>query len=505
MIHPQYLRPGTILDLPEVSIHTKDGSPRFEILGVFHGGMGLGVHLKHVSTGAHYALKGIRPDLIDGKAMLARFGEELRVWLSASACGLIAEALAVVRVNEHPCVLATWMPHGDLSDALARFTPEQKFKAAVRIARGLGWAYETLGIIHRDMKPQNVLLDEEDLAYVSDWGLARPVGRTFETIAASLSPGALRRPDHTGAGIVGTVTYAAPEQLLGSPTIDHRADIYALGCMLFEFETGHPPFLGNTVLEIAHQHLRTPAPRLGGWFRKTTLGLEDVVARCLEKDPAARYATYADLDAALVGVAGKRAFRLDRCEASTRYVRTVLGKGFETQRAVLDTGLKGKDGYRVLEFDQFLPYLEEAESLLALGRYKEAEVLLRPAYLPDMFKTSHAWHLGHALHLDYAHCLVHIPGRLVEGLGIFESLDGLTGKPAEFYVDFSQGLLEHKDWDAARAVSARGLQRFPNDLDLLGNQTIALKALGALDVALVSARKRLGLRSSTLSRISGYV
>lgn len=496
MIHLEYLRPGTVVDLPEVAGHTADASPRFEVLGAFAGGMGLCVHLRQVATGVAYALKGVRPDLIESQALMERFSEELRVWLSASACSLIAEALAVVRVNEHPCVLAPWMPHGDLASALPRFSTQQKFETAVRITRGLGWAYENLGIIHRDMKPPNVLLDELDLAYVSDWGLARPIGRAFKAVSAFLSPSPLQRPDRTEVGsFIGTVTYAAPEQLLGSPSIDHRADIYALGCMFFEFETGHPPFGGTTPIEIAQQHLGAPPPRLGGWLRRTALGLEDVVARCLQKDPAARYATYTELDEALVGVARKKGFSLDRCLASTRYARSVLGKGAKAQAGVLSAeGVRGRDGYVIVDFDDVLPFLEEAESLIALRRFSEAEVLLRPHFIPEFLKSCREWHFGHTVAMTYGYCLLNIGGQLKEGIEVFRGLDGMAGKPAEFYVNYSSGLLRSHDWENVCAVCSRGLEEFPDDLDLLGNQTLGLMSRGLLDAAFESARRRLHLR-----------
>lgn len=493
------------MDLPEVATHTSDAGARFEIIEVFAGGMGLCVHLRHVSTGSHYALKGIRPDLIEGRAIADRFGEELRVWLSASMCSLVAEAIAVVRVNESPCVLAPWMRNGDLAHALARFGPQQKFEAAVRIVRGLSWVHAELGIIHRDLKPANILLDEADLAYVADWGLARPVDRAYATIAAALDPGGLQRPQLTQAGaFVGTVSYAAPEQILGSSKIDHRADIYSVGCMLFEFEAGRPPFQGATATLIARQHLYVEPPSLRRWLRRTTLGVEDVVERCMRKDPAARYATYAELEDALVRVAERRAFGLERCAASMRYTRPVLGAGRELQNSVVATPrVQGRDGYGIVEFCDVAPFLEEAGNLIALRRFDEAEALLRPHFISDLLGGKGEWHYGHAIATNYGHCLVNIPERLEEGLRVFQGLDSLAGKPAEFYVNFSQGLLIRKDWAGATAVCTRGLRRFPDDIDLLGNQTIALTSKGALEPALESARRRLRLRKDIHSLNEG--
>ena len=129
MLHPQYFRSGSEIELPELSAYVLNGNPKFSVLGVHAGGMGICIQLKHVGTEAQYALKCVRPDLIGDKTSLDRFHGELQVWLSASMCSLVAEALAVVRINEAPCVLGVWMQKGDLAHALPHLSPQQKFEA----------------------------------------------------------------------------------------------------------------------------------------------------------------------------------------------------------------------------------------------------------------------------------------------------------------------------------------------------------------------------------------
>ena len=277
------------------------------------------------------------------------------------------------------------MPKGDLASALPYLKTHLKFEALVRMVRGLSWVHGKLGVIHRDLKPANVLLDQADLAYVADWGLARPVGHAVASVRSSQNDSGFERPDRTKAGsFVGTVTYAAPEQILGAQDLDHRADIYALGCIMFECETGSPPFAGRTVADIARQHIRTPPPTVGGWFKKTELGLETVIARCLQKKPADRYSYYSELDEVLADVARKRGFPLDRCTIAVRYERSQLGKGHLRQDAILERPQTVRArGYQVVEFEDIAPFLEEAEHLISLNRYQEAEQLLRPYFLPD--------------------------------------------------------------------------------------------------------------------------
>jgi len=323
MLH-QYFQEGSEIDIPELVTHVPVRSPAFVVLGIQAGGMGFCIRLRHSETKGQYALKFVRPDLMGDQILVDRFRDELEVWLSASMCSLVAEAIAVVHINinDSPCVVSPWMQKGDLANALPNLTPQHKYETLVRMVRGLSWVRDNLGVIHRDLKPANVLLDEVGLAYVADWGLARPVGHAMAGVRSSLDDRAFARPDRTEAGrFLGTVTYAAPEQILGAPDVDHRADIYALGCMMFEFETGSPPFAGETVADIARQHIRTPPPAVGGSLRRTDLGLEDVIARCLAKRPTDRYSNYDELDEVLAGIAMKKEFSLDRCTATVRYER----------------------------------------------------------------------------------------------------------------------------------------------------------------------------------------
>ena len=296
MLNFEHMSIGCSLELPELATHISHESSTFVVKGIFAGGMGVFIHFLHPETRQEFALKGIRPDSVAEQSTIDRFLDELKVWIAASSCDLIAEALAVVRLNELPCVLATWMPNGDLAHSLPRLTKTQKIEALLRIVRGLSWVNSNLGVIHRDLKPSNILLDGHGLAYVADWGLARPIGDALQSVGKTMI-NAVNRPDRTQQGsFLGTITYAAPEQIRGSAAIDHRADIYALGCMMFEFETGTPPFQGKTVFDIANQHMREKPKKLGGWFSSTDLGLERIIARCLEKDPKDRYQSTRNLN-----------------------------------------------------------------------------------------------------------------------------------------------------------------------------------------------------------------
>ena len=495
MLRSDYLNPGSRINLPEVAACLNVQSSEFEILASHSGGMGVCFQLKSLSDLETYALKCIRPDLLGDQDSLERFHEELDVWLSASVCDAVVEAIHIVRINELPCILATWMEGGDLTQTLSTLNPAQKFETIVRITRSLQWAQTKLGIIHRDLKPSNILFDKELLAYLSDWGLSRPLRRAFIVASSGKDIPAIDRKDHTQQGsFLGTVTYAAPEQIRNAAMVDHRADIYALGCVMFELETGSPPFTGTSFQEIAYQHLHVSPPKLGGLFRQTTLGLENVINRCLAKKPGDRYATYEELEQGLLAVAGKQKFALDRCVISERYKRHPLGKGHVSQQqTIANADVKGK-GVALVEFDDIAPYLEEAENLIAMGRYKEAEALLRPAYVPGLITGSTTWHFGHTLAATYVYCLQNINDRFHEALEIYSSLNPLQEKPAEFYVNYSLALNRTDKSTDAKKVCEQGLTHFPDDIDLLGNYTISLIECGEIEEAQTIAMRRLAIR-----------
>lgn len=152
-----------------------------------------------------------------------------------------------------------------------------------QIASALSYAHEH-GIIHRDIKPVNVLMDRSGRPILSDFGIAKALEGTKE----------LTRP---GAG-VGTPEYMSPEQCKGAP-VDGRADIYALGVMLYEALTGRTPFMGDNYPALAHSHIYEdpPDPRL---FNATlSLEVTSVVLRALRKKPELRYQSATDMAMAL--------------------------------------------------------------------------------------------------------------------------------------------------------------------------------------------------------------
>jgi eukaryotic-like serine/threonine-protein kinase len=158
----------------------------------------------------------------------------------------------------------------ELLDADGRLAPERAGEIASRLASALGFAHDR-AVVHRDVKPANVLLPPDGGVKLADMGIARL--QSPEALTATLS-------------VRGTARYISPEQVRGD-SVDARADLYSLGCVLFEMLTGRTPFEGD-LAALSYAHTHTPAPRVRSINPAVPAALDELVAAMLEKDPARR-------------------------------------------------------------------------------------------------------------------------------------------------------------------------------------------------------------------------
>ena len=161
--------------------------------------------------------------------------------------------------------------------------PRRVAQVAVAVAAALGAAHDR-GLVHRDIKPANVLVTPEGAVKVTDFGIARAWDDSDQLT-------------RTGA-VIGTATYFSPEQAQGL-SADGRSDLYALGVVMYELLTGVPPFVGESPVSVAYQHVREFAPPPSDLNPNIPAALDSIVMRCLEKDPRRRYQTAGALAADL--------------------------------------------------------------------------------------------------------------------------------------------------------------------------------------------------------------
>ncbi len=210
-----------------------------------------------------------------------------------------------------------------LADLMAR-EQQLPLDQAVRIAREVAEALavaHSYGIVHRDIKPQNIMLSG-GLAVVADFGIARAVSEAGTT-----------KLTETGMA-VGTPVYMSPEQASASAHVDARSDIYSLGCVLYEMIVGQPPFTGPSAVAILARHTMDPVPPPHTVRRSIPPALEDVLFCALEKSPADRYHTAEDFAKALRAVESGEtpkltgtALRAARRRPARRWKRVGIGAG----------------------------------------------------------------------------------------------------------------------------------------------------------------------------------
>ena len=170
------------------------------------------------------------------------------------------------------------------------------------IADGLAAAHER-GIVHRDIKPENVFITDDGHVKILDFGLAR---QEVTALADETSDGQTFAGATDPGTVLGTVGYMAPEQVSGQ-TADPRADIFALGCVLYEMASGRRAFSRETAAETMTAILREDPPDIGGDPGMRPAAFEHVVRRCLEKRPAERFQSARDFAFALRSATGSSA------------------------------------------------------------------------------------------------------------------------------------------------------------------------------------------------------
>ncbi|MFF1677567.1 Stk1 family PASTA domain-containing Ser/Thr kinase [Streptomyces sp. NPDC058256] len=270
---------------------------RYELGQVLGRGGMAEVYLAHdTRLGRQVAVKTLRADLARDPSFQARFRREAQ-----SAASLNHPAIVAVYDTGEDYIDGTSIPYivmeyvdgstlRELLHSGRRLLPERTLEMTIGILQALEYSHRA-GIVHRDIKPANVMLTRNGQVKVMDFGIARAMGDSGMTMTQT-------------SAVIGTAQYLSPEQAKGEQ-VDARSDLYSTGCLLYELLTVRPPFIGDSPVAVAYQHVREEPQPPSVFDPELTPEMDAIVLRALVKDPDYRYQSAdemrADIEACLDG------------------------------------------------------------------------------------------------------------------------------------------------------------------------------------------------------------
>ncbi|MER7394410.1 Stk1 family PASTA domain-containing Ser/Thr kinase [Streptomyces sp. NPDC000151] len=270
---------------------------RYELGSVLGRGGMAEVYLAHdTRLGRTVAVKTLRVDLARDPSFQARFRREAQSAASLNHPSIVA----VYDTGEDyvdgvsiPYIVMEYVDGSTLRELLhsgRKLLPERSLEMTIGVLQALEYSHRA-GIVHRDIKPANVMLTRNGQVKVMDFGIARAMGDAGMTMTQT-------------AAVIGTAQYLSPEQAKGE-TVDARSDLYSTGCLLYELLTVRPPFIGDSPVAVAYQHVREEPQKPSNFDAEITPEMDAIVLKALVKDPDYRYQSAdemrADIEAALDG------------------------------------------------------------------------------------------------------------------------------------------------------------------------------------------------------------
>jgi eukaryotic-like serine/threonine-protein kinase len=261
------------------------------------GGMATVYQGRDLRLGRPIAVKVLRPDLARDPTFHSRFRREAQ-----AAAGLNAPSVvAVYDTGEDeidgqttPYIVMELVPGQTVRDLLRsgqKLMPRRSLEIVDGVLSALDYSHRN-GIVHRDVKPANVMITTDGSVKVMDFGIARAVADASSTITQT-------------AAVLGTAQYLSPEQAQGG-TVDARSDVYSAGCLLYELLSGRPPFIGDSAVAVAYQHVREMPPPPSSFAAEVPPDADAIVMKALAKNPDNRYQSASemreDIGRALAGI-----------------------------------------------------------------------------------------------------------------------------------------------------------------------------------------------------------
>ncbi|MFM9379125.1 Stk1 family PASTA domain-containing Ser/Thr kinase [Gordonia sp. VNK21] len=239
------------------------------------------------------AIKILRPDLARDPSFYLRFRREAQNAAKLNHPSIVQvfdTGEAETPEGPLPFIVMEYVDGDTLRDVLRAngpVSPRQAMTWMADVAAAMDFSHKA-GIVHRDMKPANVMIDRAGAVKVMDFGIARAMDDTSATMTQT-------------SAVMGTAQYLSPEQARGLK-VDPRSDVYSMGCVLFELVTGEPPFTGDSPIAVAHQHVHEDPRRPSHVRPDLSPEFDSVVMKAMSKNPANRYQSAADFRADLIKV-----------------------------------------------------------------------------------------------------------------------------------------------------------------------------------------------------------
>lgn len=270
------------------------------------GGLSAVYRVRHQTTYEMAAIKILHGHLTCNAEKTKSFDNEAKVIASLKHANIVtAKAFGISDMGQ-PFMVLELIEGRNLSDEIrvyGRLSAQRCIRIFSQVCEGLSYAHRH-AIIHRDVKPSNVMLvetpDTTDFVKILDFGIARLLvqyGEDLHQTSMNMRSGPVSQTTQTGR-LAGSPMYMSPEQCRGKK-VDHRSDIYSMGCLMYEALCGHPPFMGEELLDLLAKHLKEPPPSLTITTAAQAAELQRIVFKCLNKNPDYRFQSVLDLKADL--------------------------------------------------------------------------------------------------------------------------------------------------------------------------------------------------------------
>ncbi|MGW4241272.1 Stk1 family PASTA domain-containing Ser/Thr kinase [Nocardia sp. NPDC004722] len=274
----------------------KNLSSRYELGEIIgFGGMSEVHKARDLRLGRDVAIKVLRADLARDPTFYLRFKREAQNAAALNHPAIVAvydTGEAEIDGGPLPYIVMEYVDGDTLRDIVrgkGPLPPRRAMEVIADVCAALDFSHRN-GIVHRDMKPANIMINRAGAVKVMDFGIARAIADSSNPMTQT-------------AAVIGTAQYLSPEQARGEQ-VDARSDVYSVGCVLYEILTGEPPFTGDSPVAVAYQHVRED-PRLPSQvYQGVPRELDSVILKAMSKNPANRYQTAAEMRADLIRVLG---------------------------------------------------------------------------------------------------------------------------------------------------------------------------------------------------------